>query len=174
VKINTNPNKRDLDRLRRALEPRIDWRAYFFRFSTEHGGDPVQFEGRLLWADGWGHSATDYRGPEYPPPEDPVELARLARAYWQERRRMVTAERRLLSARLENLESLQRGRSVALQQRELAVDERSGTASVVTGDLDLSALRGRLAWLGQDAADCERKLTELVEREETLDGVEKR
>ena len=63
-----------------------DWRAYF-AFSKAHGGRPVECEGRSIFEDGWGWSATRVSGPGYRPPQAPGEVLRLKLAYWEIRRR---------------------------------------------------------------------------------------
>lgn len=64
----------------------VDWREVWLEFCRQHGGSPMFHKGRLLFGDGWQYSASDYRGPAQPPPEDPVALRNLLLVYWKRRR----------------------------------------------------------------------------------------
>ena len=86
-----SPTDDDYDRLEDLSgEDAADWRAYF-AFSKAHGGHPIEFEGRSIFEDGWGWSATRVSGPAYRPPQAPGEMLRVKLGYWEIRRRQ-TAE----------------------------------------------------------------------------------
>jgi len=97
--------------LRRTIKPKVerglritlDWRACFASFCVAHGNNPVEHKGRLLFADGWTHSSSSYRGPQWPAPADPVELRELLLAYWRRRLSIVEALRADLQARLQSM-----------------------------------------------------------------------
>jgi hypothetical protein len=56
------------------LEVAVNWQELFMEFCRQHGGDPVFHDGRLLFQDGWTHSADNHRGPSWPPSTEPIEL----------------------------------------------------------------------------------------------------
>lgn len=142
----------------RPVSVRLDWRAYFREFSALHGGDPVIYKGRLLFADGWTYSASDYQGPEWPPPDDPKALANLQRWYWGRRRTIVRHELFTLRESLLSLETAQRNRSAPLQQIVTVKvwNEGLGRDANVwqAKNVDLEGMRGRLAWLEEDLGRC--------------------
>lgn len=122
----------------------------------------MKYNGRLLFADGWGYSMTDVRGPEFPPPEDPEELLRLRVAYWSIRRKQVIAEYNYLHRMISEMRIAQSSRSVPLQQRFTWVDE-DGSLKSTTANLDLNELeQGRLRWLRDDILHCGLQLEKLI------------
>ena len=143
----------------RSARIRIDWRASFRAFSELHGGDPVTWKGRLLWRDGWGHSATDYRGPEFPPPSDPREAAKLRRRYWLIRLALAKRAEKALGYELEGFDELARSRSAPLFRRVVTRDD-DGVARLGSAELDLSEGRERLAWLREQVEECVERLEE--------------
>ncbi len=139
-------------------------KAYWLKFKEVHGGDPVPYNGRLLFQDGWTHSSTDYNGPEYPPPKDKKELQQLRVKYWQIRRACILREKRALAAQIERLERVQESKSAPLQQTSVVLDEDTGHKSLQVEDLDLEPLKGRLSWLEDDAKVCQEMISS-IERE---------
>lgn len=150
----------------------LNWRAYYGRFKQAHGGDPVVFKGRLLFQDGWIYSSTDYKGPEWGPPEDPKELCLLKVCYWRQRRHRVRVELEHTRDVLTELMELQRTKSVALQQSYASIDEETGKRKVHSRDLDLSDIRkGRALWLEQDLVECDARISEILgQLKEIRDG----
>ena len=148
------------------LQVKLDWKAYFENFCSEHGGDPLLIRGRLLFRDGWQYSSTDYKGPEWPPPTDTVALALLQRDYWARRLEIVRDEYNQLSGRLKYLADMQKQKSGHLQ-RSIVVEKLNddGKKLRVPGvvDLDLALFEGRLDWLKADIVECEEQLTRLKE-----------
>jgi len=142
------------------VQVELDWRAYFFAFQAEHGGDPVMYGNRLLFRDGWRYSATDYAGPEWAPPEDKRELLLLRTAYWLKRLSMVKTERELVSRELKALAEMQAVRSAKLQQVVRFADE-DGCRRQSSVQVDFDPLLARFKWLEGDIADCEQQLKEL-------------
>ena len=138
----------------------LDWDAYWQRFKEVHG-DPVPYNGKLLFEDGYQYSATDVMGPEYLPPDDADELRKLQVVYWVERRRVVVAERIEVETTLKGLKELQATRSVPLQELTFLFDDERGKTVATRKDLDLTALVGRLNWLKADVADCDARIASL-------------
>lgn len=152
--------------LNKLPEVRFDWPAYFRKFCELHG-EPVRHKGRLLFKDGYQYSASDYAGPEWPPPEDASELAALVRAYWSERLRMVQVEIAKLKDVVKAVFEAQAGRSAPLQQVVSYVVDDDGKRRVEASDIDRQALIERMKWLVDDAIECERELRGLSdERQE--------
>ncbi len=143
----------------------IDWRGTYKNFKEQHGGDPVLYKGRLVFRDGWQHSASDYKGPEYSPPTDPAALNELKCAYWRTRLGVIREELYELQRRYNDLKQVQASRSGMLQQRYVTWDEE-GKRSVEVGDLDFEAIKGRLDWLRSDVEQCEEQLRSLTEEED--------
>ncbi len=146
----------------------LDWHAYYKSFLQEHY-DPVEWRGRLLFADGWMYSAFDHAGPEYPPPEDPAELKGLQVAYWRLRREVVQAQAQALQIKLRAVEGLQQGKSLPLPLRYRIPNEVVGATRRLLDDegnaiiksLDITAHKERLVALWQDVEDCDNQLKEL-------------
>lgn len=139
------------------LKIKLDWRAYFRAFCEAHGKEPVLFNGRLLFSDGWQYSSTDYRGPEWKPEDDEREY--LIRNYWERRLEIVTDEALVLQRTYEDLRTSSAGRSIPLYQSVVYSDEGKQVRESVP--LDLEAIEGRLAWLQEDRQECLRKLREV-------------
>ena len=148
------------EKKRIGVRSTLDWRAYFRRFCDAHGGSPVSYKGRLLFADGWEYSATDYRGPEFPPPSK-KEAEALSRRYWQMRLAVVNRCRRSLREQIEHLSALQNSFSGPLQVRTVVREGKEVRAE--SSDLDLRDSRLRLELLNADAEECQDKLKTLRE-----------
>jgi hypothetical protein len=142
-------------------QTKVDWQAYWLEFKKLHG-EPVPYQGRLLFPDAWTYANNNYAGPEYPPPKrNPAAVRELAIAYWVIRKRIDTAELKVLVIKRHGLEQAQSQRSAPLQASGIAWDEEKGKAVRVTAGVDLSAIEGRIEWLAQDAADCRENLNRL-------------
>lgn len=137
----------------------IDWRATYQEFERIHG-EPVPYQGRLLYPDGWTHAAKDYAGPEYPPPEDPAILVELKRRYWKTRMVRLVDEISGLERSLAYLRDLQSRMSTTLQQRVTVKDEDTGKTRVVRRPLDFAMIESKLRQLRDDLEHCERQLKE--------------
>ena len=154
--------------------PQLDWNAYFQKFSEAHGGNPLQYKGRLLFPDGWRYGM-NHRGPERAP-EGIDEERELMIVYWKLRLASVTKERRELRVALIGLEQSIRVMSQPLQQRIwLEVQSKNEWGQDITNlaprscELDLSGLRNRIKELGEDASQCSRILRG---KEESLNAKE--
>lgn len=142
---------------------KLNWRAYFQEFDQAHGGDPVVYGGRLLYPDGWRYALKDYAGPEWPPPEDEEELARLQYAYWglhKQRLQQYLASRTRL---VEGLRRLQVNKDQPLQHIASYLGEDGRMQNRIQA-LDLDDLETELAWGQQVLNDCETELQKLREK----------
>ena len=137
----------------------LDWREYYLAFRQEHG-DPVQYMGRLLFADGWRYSALDYAGPEWPPPEDEANLRGLKIAYWRLRRSVVSAKADTLQIKLRAISGLQSGKSISLPLKYYAKEMVPGFSGELK-ELDVTAWDDLLIVLRQDVENCDLRLREL-------------
>lgn len=140
-----------------------DWKAYYDRFDAAHGGYPVRFKGKLLWADGWTY-AMDHAGPEWPPPGDPKELKEYQVAYWSKRRAVLFNEVRRFKDDIQNLRQTQAAKNVPLQR----VVRKPGTNAeglsimrVEYEDLDFEILDEKLGWMEKDLSEMDSKVKEL-------------
>lgn len=133
----------------------LDWRAYFIEFCRTHG-EPVEWEGRLLFRDGWTYSRTDYRGPEWGPPADLAELDRLVSLYWRTRHALVKTALDATAHKRNVLHDLAKSRSLPLQQ---ATKDEHGNPTY--RPLNTAALDARIEWLCADLRECEQRLKEL-------------
>ena len=139
---------------RKGVTYRIDWAEYWRAFCEEHG-EPVPFEGRLLFADGWTYSSSDHAGPEWPPPEDGGRLLFMRRSYWQQRRHMVRTELEGLRDQAENLARLQESKGLPLRG---SISYSSGNGIVVEKVQGPQKFADRAIWLKGDLARCEVEL----------------
>jgi len=143
----------------------LDWRAWFEEYVARHG-DPVPWEGRLLFRDGSMHSAENYEGPHWHPPADPGQLEELQLAYWRIRRKEV---KRYLEAYKDQLEQLvqsqHRAGEVPLMTRVVRMDE-AGNRRGESAAIDMPMLEARLTALEdmQDQADQEVELRVAIRR----------
>src|SRR5690606_25983157 len=128
----------------------IDWLAYWEHFKALHG-EHVEYEGKLLFPDGWRYSNVDPSGPEYPPENEEARQYWI-KTYWQQRLEYCRKEYNELSDLYARLKQLAAVRSAPLYQREYRPTEDgfwvSETADSVP--LDLEMLEGRMRWLKQD------------------------
>jgi hypothetical protein len=114
----------------------IDFRQYFRDFCAQHG-EPVQQGNRLLFPDGWSYHSLSHKGPEWPPPSDPVKLRVIKITYWRARMQLVRKLLAFHAGRLRRLERLSAAQEMAGECRE------------------------RLAWLLGEADRCELELRNL-------------
>lgn len=141
------------------LGVRIDWKGYFEGFCEVHGRFPLVHRGRLLFPDGWQYSMTDYRGPEWAPPDDDEEREKLILVYWKLRRFAIKRELFYARSRLEDLKALQSGRSAPLRQIAVYFDRENGKIRTDRGELDISAYSSRVEWLENALTECDLNLT---------------
>jgi hypothetical protein len=113
--------------VREAISPRanrdrflgIDFVQYFRDFCAQHGPEePVQQGRRLLFSDGWSFNAYSHRGPEWPPPSDPVKLRTIKITYWRARMQFVRKLLAFHAGRLRRLEGLSAAKETAGETRE--------------------------------------------------------
>jgi hypothetical protein len=140
-------------------EIELDWRAYFEEFCAAHGGEPVEFEGRLIFRDGWAYSKSDHKGPEWAPGTE-QERTRIALAYWTMRRAILETERQALSASVEEMRLLQLHRSAPLMVRAIKYDDDGVLVGMETKPLDTAALADRLTELEREIAECDTMLNQ--------------
>ncbi len=149
-----------------TLDVQLDWRAYFAAFRAAHG-EPVPFDGRWLFPDGWTYAWADHAGPEWPP--DPGKLDYLRLAYWRARKKIALDELNHLQGRLNWLRGMQQAKSVPLKERKRYPSEREdGTPCTVSEvkDLNLRDLEERLEWLKGDVANADLMLKEAGDENE--------
>lgn len=143
---------------------RLDWKAYFYEFCIVHG-EPVIFkENRLLFRDGWMYSATDYEGPEFPPPHNNQELDALVLQYWTIRKSQLTTAVTKLHHQIKTAKDAQATRNIPLQQTTYIQDgdRRRRTHK----PLDLSGIESRIQWIEADLIECEERLREIQQYHE--------
>lgn len=144
---------------------RIDHRATFRAFCDAHGGDPIMHNGTLLFRDGWRHSATSYRGPEFAPPDDTAERVALIHAYWRRRREVLELRHRDLELAIANLDDAQRASTAPLYER---VTYRGDAGMVTeTRPIDVIALREQLDILASDLDEAKRIEAQTKPKERT-------
>lgn len=147
--------------LRRPRAVEIDWRAYF-KGLCDTLGEPVPYRGKLLFANGLTYSATDFRGPEWAPPDDPAERNELDVAYWLIRRRMVSDELRRCQNELHELAMEVTGRHGELMMTQRLFDEETGKLMVRAVPLDLETARLRIKDLQGEISVCDEELAACV------------
>jgi hypothetical protein len=143
---------------------KIDWEEYFQEFRRVHGLFPLVHKGRLLFPDGWTYSMTDYRGPEWPPPDDEVELRRLCLSYWYLRRKAIRRDLKIEQWRLDDVRALVGSRSCKLQQSTMYFDQESRRIVKTKLPLDVTQFEGRVAWLETALAECEEMIVYYQEK----------
>lgn len=173
---------KDSGRQPRGVDVKLDWRAYYQRFCEEHG-DPVEWKGRLLFADGWGYSNMDYAGPEYPPPEipdrpgeiDQEKLKGLQVTYWKVRYKLISRRLAVVRGRLQALTNLSSQKSLPLQGVIPYYDEETGRkrprlpSEPRSRELDLEKALGEhrqgIVNLESELARCVEELKSLISEE---------
>lgn len=145
----------------------LDWQAYYKRFAGLHGGSPIVYKGRQLFADGWGYSATDYAGPEYPPPKDKTELAKLQKVYWYTRWNRAKNELLVLEQRYAALKGLQSDKSAPLQQVVTTQNEDTKKYERHTGDWCPQVFEHTISFLQSEIDLADKHLNQLKEQ---IDG----
>ena len=140
----------------------IDWKAYFKAYLERHG-DPVRWGERLLFRDGRQYSALDYAGPEYAPPADEDELARLKIEYW--RRRRVECKQRYDELKLHHDELVQlqhQKGGIPLTIKTATMDENTGLWHKVKSPLDLELMAMTLEMVRGLMAEADQELRTLI------------
>lgn len=146
------------------LRLQLDWKAYYKRFSELHGGYPIVYKGRQLFHDGWGYSTTDYAGPEYPPPKDPVELVKLQKVYWYTRWNRAKNELLMLEQRYSALKGLQSDKSAPLQQVVTIQNEETKKLERQIGDWCPQVFEHTISFLQSEVDLADRHLNSLKEQ----------
>lgn len=160
--VGANPSPRE-----RGGKVVLDWKGYFVEFCRVHG-EPVEMGGRLVFRDGWSYSATDYEGPEWPPPPKFEELDELVFKYWVTRQGLLSRLLATLTHQLGQLEDLTKARSLPVQQ-QVVVDTDAGKRRGYR-PLDLSLLRSKVAWVRADLEEAESRLKEIEQHYKKKDG----
>lgn len=144
-----------------AIHSTLDWKAYFHKFVEAHG-EPIRFDGRLLFRDGWGY-AMNHAGPEFPPPDDPKRLKRLRRQYWDKQLAKLTSERDALNDRIKMLIDWGDRKSLPLQERRsYPIKEGSPIRKWdEPQDLDVGWLKSKLAGVDYLVSEAVEELEEL-------------
>ena len=150
------------------LQIKLDWKAYFYEFCLTHGNTPVPYpyqpplpSPRLLFSDGWTYSATDYSGPEYPPPADPRGLTELLLTYWTTRYKILNNESHSLRESIKSLQALQSIKSAPLQQVVRHFDSDIGKVVSRKALVDFDGMQIHLEILEQNLSEAELKIREL-------------
>lgn len=138
---------------------RLDWKAYFYEFCGLHGEPVLYKESRLLFRDGWMYSATDYEGPEFPPPEDNQELDKLVLEYWTIRKDALTKMVTKLHHHIKVIRDTQATHSAPLQQITYIQDGDKRRRSYKR--VDTSGIEARIEWIEADLRECEERLAEI-------------
>lgn len=145
--------------LKKPVQARLDWRAYFKAFCELHG-EPLRFgKARLLFPDGWQYNSRSHAGPEYPPPTDTRSRILLQKEYWNLRLEIVGDQRDKLEAKLKGLEELRQLCSAPLQETRVYYDGES--KRIESGPLDTAPLCARLVWLTGELEKCNKQLETL-------------
>lgn len=133
----------------------LDWKAYFIVFCEKHG-EPVKYKGRLLFRDGWGYSASEYEGPEFPPPASLMELDVLTEKYWTIRQKELGKLITALLHEKDQLHKFQSQRDVPIQRVTSVMEDgkkRRGYQAV-----DLRMLDQKIEWVEADLIECDEQL----------------
>jgi hypothetical protein len=155
------------------IDVAVDWVELFKDFCQKHGNEPVFWQGRLLFEDGWTHSADSHRGPSWSPPTEPLELRRLKTEYWMERRRLVRAELDRLEEMVEQLSrlSMVRGGNVPIISRSVA----DGRFNIERATFDPATFQAeRIGLLQADVDKCDARLKELRDEPLTKESTNER
>ncbi len=145
------------------LKVKLDWKAYYLKFSEMHGGWPIIYKGRQLFSDGWTYSLTDYAGPEWEPPTEPKELKTLRTVYWYTRLNRAKNELLVVAARRAALKNLQENKSAPLQQVIVSKDDETGKVSRSTDGLDLRVFDHVISFLEAEVNEASKNLEQLKE-----------
>jgi hypothetical protein len=140
-----------------VLKIRLNWKEYFKAFCEQHGGCPVKHRGVLLFRDGWRYSATDYAGPETPPPVDLEKRAELHRAYWSLRLKELESLSVQSHRQISMVRNLASSKSAALQHT-ISYREEEGKRVVKSVALNVEILEQKLSFLEQDIEECREHL----------------
>jgi hypothetical protein len=137
----------------------VDWRAYFHEFTKVHG-EPILFRGKLLFRDGWQY-AQDYKGPEWGPPEEPKELAKLVSLYYKHRLAILTRKQHDLKELLHDFEQAQSIRKIPLYHKVIVVDDE-GRRMRQSQPIAIKEWQDQVKWLDRDMQECNDRIAEAV------------
>lgn len=135
----------------------IDWKEYFIEFCKVHG-EPVEYNGVLLFRDGWRY-AMEYAGPEHKPPSDHKLLDKLIVTYWSLRLRSCKERLNKTWVERKRIERLQDEHSLPLKQ--VTIVGMGQDRRRVSSNLDTRQLDDRIRWLQADIEECEQMLKEV-------------
>ena len=150
-----------------TLPPRtkIDWETYYKeQFKPLHGGDPVEHEGKILFRDGWQYSIESYKGPEYPPPEDPWAVHWLKVAYWERLKKQRETILASTEQALRYLEDLQRTHCCDIQTVTTFRDPDTNRIAKHKGTVDLEGYHSRVQLQRKGVEEATAMLDELGKR----------
>jgi hypothetical protein len=143
------------------LKLKLDWKAYYNQFSEKHGGTPIIYKGKQLFADGWTYSSTDYAGPEWPPSNDSKELHTMQLVYWYTRWNRAKNELMLLRNRLDAMKGLQESKDVPLQQVVVSKHQETNKTIRSTESWSPRAFEYIISFLEDEVTESDKHLTEL-------------
>jgi hypothetical protein len=106
---------------------------------------------------------TDYRGPEWPPPDDLKELRKLCLVYWHLRRKAVRTDLIKERWKLEDVKTLVASRSAPIQQVAVYFDREASKMVAARNPLDVSQYEGRVAWLETALEECDEMIVHYQE-----------
>lgn len=149
--------------LRPLLQIKHDWGAYFRAFHERHGGDPVEYHGRILYSDGWMYSSVDHAGEEFPPPDDPARWTELMVWYWRHHLARINTELTMLDGILRSIKQVKSTRSMPIMHRSYVFDEELGRKTWKSEPLDEKLYEGRRDRLLTAKQDCENRLAVLCD-----------
>lgn len=152
---------KDKPLVKRDMRIKLDWKAYFQAFMEVHG-EPVVYQRKLLFSDGYRH-ALNYRGPEIKPPEDAAKRIELKIKYWELRLKIVRPEAEELESEIIALKAVARERSVPLRYVVQELDQNTGKLVQVSKELNIAAQEERLGWLLSDIKHAEMRIEVLKE-----------
>ena len=140
----------------------VDWKETFRSFCRLHGEGrwPIEYKGTLLFPDGWRFSTTSHQGPVWPAPTDPLELARLQRAYFTVRLKSLRWFVHQLTTTIERLMNQTKAVHVTVQVRNAIKDEQGKPIGDTTNPVDFDALTMRLREVTTERDYCEQRIKE--------------
>jgi hypothetical protein len=146
------------------LKVKLDWKEYYKKFSELHGGFPIIYKGRQLFADGWTYSATDYAGPEWEPPKDGKVLATMQKVYWYTRWNRARNELAVIIARANSMRNLQDLKSAPLQQVVVDRDPETNKATRSVESWDPRVFDHIIKFLEKEVEQASKELAKLKEQ----------
>lgn len=140
----------------------LNWLAYYKAFCSAHGGNPVEYKGRQLFADGWMYAIKDHAGPEWSPPVAQAELVYLQRAYWTIRIRALRQRTRFLRQAYDHLKRLQDQKNIPLQVTVTYKNEDGKTVREL-GDVNFGMLEIEMNIVNDELLDSLKELQAITD-----------